>query len=176
MSVELDIMHVVQGWFSSPGGKEFIIFCARWIIFLLGFGAIALWRFGRIQRHAMVEIIWSTLLAALLAFGLELVLRRARPFAIDPSLLVLVPRPHTFSLPSAHASIAYAMAFGLLGWNVQWGAIAVILADLVALGRVAAGVHYPTDVFGGLMVGVFSFMIVRLGHHWVRSDQPIKKS
>ena len=169
MFLELDIIYVLQDWFSNPALKQFIIFCARWMIFVLGLGALATWRFGLIQRHAMVEVMWSTLLSALLAFGGGAALERARPFTTDLSLDVWIPRPHTFSFPSAHTSIAYGIALALLGWNVRVGIIAVILADLVAFGRITAGAHYPTDILAGLFVGALSFTLVRLGHRWVKS-------
>lgn len=169
MPIELQIMHELQRWFAHPWAREWIIFCARWLIFFLPLGAVLAWRFKHLSRHALVEVMWSTLLAAFLAFSLEFILNRDRPFLADPLLGVLVPRPHTMSFPSAHASIAFGLAFAVLGWNARLGILAVILANLVALGRIAAGVHYPSDIVAGLLVGATAFTFVRLGHDWIRS-------
>jgi membrane-associated phospholipid phosphatase len=48
----------------------------------------------------------------------------------------------------------------------RWfGILAIVLAVLVAWGRVFVGVHYPGDVLGGLAIGalcaVFAWMVVR---------------
>jgi membrane-associated phospholipid phosphatase len=42
------------------------------------------------------------------------------------------------------------------------------LAFLVAFGRVASGVHYPSDVLVGMVVGFLSFAVVRRLHHALR--------
>ncbi len=133
MSLELTIMHEIQRWFSHPWGQIFVVICARWCIFVLPLVVLVAWRWGSLSRHALVEIMWSTLLASILVFGAEIIIGRTRPFLLDPSLAVLVPRPHTMSFPSAHASIAYALAFMTLHWSTRVGIGTVLLADLVAL-------------------------------------------
>lgn len=169
MSLELTIMHTVQSLFvDSSWAKALVVICARWLIFTLPVCALLAWRFKHLRRHALVEMVWSVLFAAVMAFAGEWLTARPRPFTTDPTLDVLIPRPHTMSFPSAHASIAYALALALFGWNRPLGIIALLIADLVAIGRVASGVHYPTDVLAGLLVGVLAFTIVRAGHRWVR--------
>ncbi len=164
-------MHAIQDLFQPSWVVSLVVLSARWMIFLIPLVIVAARSRNLLSHHALVETVWTTLLAACLAFGLEALFGRTRPFLADPTLDVLVPRPHTMSFPSAHASIAYAMAFALFGWNRRLGIIALIMADLVAIGRVAAGVHYPTDILAGLVVGALSFTIVRLGHKWVRSKK-----
>jgi undecaprenyl-diphosphatase len=64
------------------------------------------------------------------------------------------------SLPSDHAGIAFAVAWVLAR---SWPASAPYVlpgAALIALGRVAAGVHYPTDVVAGAAVGIVAGEIV----------------
>ena len=162
-------MHEIQRWLSHPWGQIFVVICARWLIFVLPLLILVAWRWGNLSRHALVEIMWSTLLASILVFGAEIIIGRTRPFLVDPSLAVLVPRPHTMSFPSAHASIAYALAFMTLHWSMRVGIGAVLLADLVAFGRIAAGVHYPTDVLAGILVALVAFAVVRFGHGWTRA-------
>lgn len=168
MSSELLFMHTVQDWLHAPWMVVLIVLCARWMIFIIALLAIGARVRDWLSHHALKEVLWSTLLAAFLAFSSEWAIGRARPFVTDPTLDVLVPPPHTMSFPSAHASIAYAMAFAIFGWNHSLGVIALILAILVAMGRVVAGVHYPSDILAGLLVGALSFTFVRLGHGWLR--------
>ncbi len=169
MSFELTLMHEVQSLFLDVSwARALVAFCARWLIFVLPLCGLIAWRYKQVRRHALVEMIWSVLLVALIAFAGEWIIARPRPFITDPSLAVLVPPPQTMSFPSAHASIAYALAFVLFGWNRPLGIVALLIADLVVMGRVASGVHYPTDVLAGLVVGLLAFTAVRLGHRWVR--------
>jgi membrane-associated phospholipid phosphatase len=113
MPTELTIMHAIQDILQMPWLNLFMVWSARWFIFLIPLLGIIGRAQQRLSRHALKELVWTTLLAACLAFGLEWLLGRARPFVTDPTLQVLVPRPHTMSFPSAHASIAYAMAFAI---------------------------------------------------------------
>jgi undecaprenyl-diphosphatase len=55
--------------------------------------------------------------------------------------------------------------------NRRVGFIAVLCATSVALGRLFVGVHYPSDLIGGLVVGLAAFFTVRLVHRWLRSPE-----
>lgn len=77
---------------------------------------------------------------------------RPRPFVImdvEPIINVGI----TKSFPSDHAAIAFFLAYLLFKYKKKWWWFFIISA-LVALGRVAAGVHYPLDVVAGSAVGL----------------------
>jgi membrane-associated phospholipid phosphatase len=56
----------------------------------------------------------------------------------------------------------------LYAGDKRLGQLGILIVIGVALGRVAAGVHYPSDILGGALVGLASFAIVRLGHKALR--------
>ncbi|GAB1691844.1 phosphatase PAP2 family protein [Krasilnikovia sp. M28-CT-15] len=58
-----------------------------------------------------------------------------------------------WSFPSNHATVAGALAAGLLVLAPRWAILAAPLAVLVAASRVVGGVHYPHDVLAGLLLG-----------------------
>lgn len=60
------------------------------------------------------------------------------------------------SFPSDHATGAYAIAFAILLRHQKGGVVALILATLVAVARVALGTHYPTYVLGGAALGALA--------------------
>lgn len=77
---------------------------------------------------------------------------RPRPFAALnlPHLLTET----SYSFPSGHAIFFFALAAGVFSTNKRFGAWLYVVAILIGLGRIAAGVHYPSDILGGAILGV----------------------
>ena len=85
-----------------------------------------------------------------------------RPYTRLPHALLLVHRSVDASFPSDHATMAGAVAAGLLLVCRRLGAIAVAAAVLMAFTRVYVGAHYPVDVLAGLAVGAAVAVLVNL--------------
>jgi undecaprenyl-diphosphatase len=51
--------------------------------------------------------------------------------------------------------------------NRRWGIALIIMATLISIGRVMVGVHYPTDVLGGAVLGALAALIVHLVTHMI---------
>lgn len=111
-------------------------------------------------------------LEALVFVVVSLVLGRDRP-----PVAQLDPSPPTASFPSGHVGAAFALYVGLaliVFWNTEsrlWRTLAVVGAVViplaVALSRMYRGMHFPTDVVGGAVLGLLCLMtaawIVRRG-------------
>ena len=80
---------------------------------------------------------------------------RPRPFTVLPELNILIPTPGEFSFPSGHTSSSFAAAAVFYRHlPKKLGVPAVILAALIGLSRLYVGVHYPTDVLAGALMGI----------------------
>ncbi len=67
------------------------------------------------------------------------------------------------SFPSGHATFFFTVATVIfLQMSGRWGIIAYIAALLIGFGRVFAGVHYPIDIVGGLVIGMVVPVLVRV--------------
>ncbi|MBU0540342.1 phosphatase PAP2 family protein [Patescibacteria group bacterium] len=155
------------------------IFCARYLIIVFAvFIAFLLVRKSGKLRHAANEAAWSALTALLLTTLIAFFMERLRPFQVaDQSYLVtsLIPPPLTTAFPSGHTSVSVAMACAILFANRPLGFLSLLAAALIALGRLAVGVHYPSDILGGIIVGVCAFFLVRFAHYQIRRKD-IEKS
>ena len=157
----------------SPFLISLAVFIARWLI--VAFLPLAVFCIvqGKEGKHAVYEAVWALLIALLATSLLASYVQRPRPFNATPDpaapIVRLIPPPYNTSFPSGHTASACAMAAALLYVNRRVGFVAVAVAALVALGRIVVGVHYPTDILGGLIIGIAAFAIVRVFHRAIRS-------
>ena len=79
---------------------------------------------------------------------------RPRPCDLRPEMLMLVARPHGWSFPSGHTASAFAAAFALWLQNRRLGSPALVLAGFIGFTRMYLYVHFPTDILGGVALGL----------------------
>lgn len=86
---------------------------------------------------------------------LKHVFARVRPCEVNTTIQLLVPRPSDYSFPSGHTAASFAAVAALFfaGQKKLWKP-ALVLAVLIAFSRLYLYVHYPTDILGGIVVGV----------------------
>lgn len=104
----------------------------------------------------------------IITFTLKDVTGRLRPHLYDSTFLSVIEATNK-SFPSGHTSEAFTMATALcFSFRQWWIRIAVLTwAFTVAYARMYLGVHYPSDVIGGIVVGCGSvWLVVLLQRSW----------
>jgi undecaprenyl-diphosphatase len=111
-----------------------------------------LWWFGQGEWKTLaLAMIVGIALTALVVFAVKLSVRRSRPQG-EWGRIYRSTDPHSF--PSGHAARAMLLAVIALGLGPLWlGLLMLIWAPLVGMARVAMGVHYPSDVAAGMLLG-----------------------
>ena len=105
---------------------------------------------------------------------LKPLVHRIRPFDVKTGIELLVKQPTDYSFPSGHtaASFTSVMALYLAGEKKLWKPV-LVLAVLIAFSRLYLYVHYPTDVLGGVVVGLAAGA---LGYWLVKKVQELKNA
>lgn len=67
----------------------------------------------------------------------------------------------TPSFPSGHAAFYFALAFAVYLYHKKAGAFFLTGAALISISRVAGGIHYPSDILAGAILGYFTAIFVR---------------
>ena len=87
---------------------------------------------------------------------IKIAVPRHRPFEHQ-----LGPSERTHSFPSGHTATAFAGATMLAAYLPRWRMPLYVLAVLIALWRLYNGVHYPTDVIAGAVLGTATALLLR---------------
>jgi membrane-associated phospholipid phosphatase len=110
---------------------------------------------GRQGRRAAERGIIAMAIAAAVANGpAKLLVRRRRPLGGSRPTLIRMPRSTSF--PSGHSAAAFAFATGSSAELPLLAPPLLALAGAVAYSRVHTGVHYPSDVAAGALIGLGS--------------------
>lgn len=128
-------------------------------VWLLLLGAIAAFGKGPGRRMALAGLI-ALAVGFVSAHLLKELIARPRPFLALEDARLLVGVPRTWAFPSGHATSAFAATAGvmlsarrLLGRLPLWSWGMLALAGAVAYSRLYVGVHWPTDVLAGMVLG-----------------------
>lgn len=98
-------------------------------------------------------------LAIALNYAIKLLVKRPRP--VLEGLPPLGGAPSSLSFPSAHATSSFAVATAMVRVDPAMAG-AFLVAFALSLGRPYLGMHYPSDVLAGAVLGLLLGLIVPL--------------
>lgn len=84
---------------------------------------------------------------------------RTRPF-VEQNIVPLVEHSSSSSFPSGHAAFFFAIGTVLYFHNKKAGVVFLLGATLMGIARLAAGLHWPSDIIGGAIIGILSGLVV----------------
>ena len=86
---------------------------------------------------------------------LKPIVARIRPYSINQTVQLLVTPLKDYSFPSGHTAASFTSVSALyFAGRKRMAAGALIVSVLIAFSRMYLYVHYPTDVLGGLIIGL----------------------
>lgn len=136
---------------------------------------VALLIYPKTRRAGLDLLLCLALASALNGLGLKNLVARPRPFLTMDDLTVLVSAPSGYSFPSGHSCAAFAAAYALAR-SFRRGGWAYLPAALIALSRIYVGVHYPSDILVGALIGTLAAMVVYwLSHRVIKEKVPAVK-
>lgn len=175
---ELGIIQGIQSLLVTDWARGLAVFAARYLVFVFVLVCAAL-GYGKKRLHwrrTAYDAAWAALLAIMIANIIGFLISRDRPYLVSPEILRMIPPPlTTHAFPSGHASVSFAAAVAITLGAPEIGVIAIMLALGVGLGRVAVGVHYPSDILAGAVLGILCAYFVRYARpvltRWLKSKK-----
>lgn len=112
------------------------------------------------KKKEISKAFLAGLFAWLIAQGLKFLLALARPATALGSISPLLQK-NDYAFPSGHATFFMALAVSIYFFHKKAGYIFMLAALIIGLARVMAGVHFPADVLGGLVLGALVACLVK---------------
>ncbi len=104
--------------------------------------------------------------------GLKYTFNRKRPFVQYPQDVIKRTEVGPYSFPSGHTSSAFATATALTLATKKWyvAVPSYVYACGVGYSRMRLGVHFPSDVLGGMLVGIGSSLLTWQIDKWIQKN------
>lgn len=142
---------------------------------------VMMYTIGLIQKDSLIKqkalFIGETFLAsAFITIASKSIIKRDRPYVTHPSIQPLSVEG-SYSMPSAHTSSAFATATSLSMAYPKWYVVvpSFVWASSVGYSRMHLGVHYPSDVFVGALVGSGSAVLMYKANQWLNKKRKKNK-
>lgn len=130
----------------------------------------------RSMKENAFYITESIVVSSIITWGMKEAVSRPRPANNDPTFTAVLDLKSN-SFPSGHTSEAFSMATAVSIAYPRWYVIAPAFAyaSLTGYSRLYLGVHYPSDVLAGAIVGSGSAWLCYKINQWIRQRQKKKK-
>jgi undecaprenyl-diphosphatase len=181
MSLDVQLFEMLHGFAGVNSALDFfIIFGARLLPYLL-VAAVIIFPFTVLEAESrtakqkvyglLFAFVWASIARFLITPGIRAVSPQARPF-VEGQFTPLIPHEASASFPSGHAVFFFALATATWFYHRKLGYLLGALALVMVVARVAAGVHWPSDVLFGALIGIGSALLGRALERLMSKKKP----
>lgn len=170
--MELEILHAIQGMRSELLDDIMLAITTLgdlgifWIVIsvlLLAVPAVGKEESKHVKMRRMMGFCMLMAMLINIICGnliLKNLIQRPRPSWIDTSVVPLIT-PTDYSFPSGHTAASFAAACSIFLYNRKSGILAFVVASLIGFSRMYLFVHFPTDIIGGIVLGIACAFVAR---------------
>ncbi|MEK7552002.1 MAG: phosphatase PAP2 family protein [Patescibacteria group bacterium] len=157
---------------NSKAGDFIIVFFGEYLVYLvvIVFGYF-LYKNGKSVIKNVYPYVTAIIAAIIARFGVIVLFRyfyhRPRPFlALSLEHLLI---NDSYSFPSGHTIFLFALGTATYFFNKKLAYFIFVSGLLVGLGRIAGGVHYPSDILGGILLGaLIGFITYKIYYYFIQ--------
>lgn len=163
------IINFLNPFFALHGGFSNKLF-SEYLIYSLPLILLVLWFFSSQGKIVALRAVFSAILAwPIIAQIIGSLYYRERPFMVGEVQELIFHRP-TYSFPSDHAAALFAVGFSILfsGYK-KLGGLVLVLAIIICFYRVAMGIHFPSDIIAGALIGLVSALLIKFADGMLKS-------
>lgn len=172
--LDITVFRWLNSWVGySPFIDWTIVFRAEYLWYVMAGAVIALPFFTflprfRQYRKRHLELLYLVSISAfsarfVVAEAIKYIFGRPRPFVVLDGVQQLFQHSASRSFPSGHASLAFAIAAAVSFYYPKTSILFFLAAINVGVARVVVGVHWPSDILGGALVGIVTAWLA----HWI---------
>ncbi|MDY0236512.1 MAG: phosphatase PAP2 family protein [Gudongella sp.] len=109
-----------------------------------------------------LEAIFALSFGQIFVQSLKRLMSRERPYKIIKQLHTFGIELRDYSFPSGHTTASFSLATTLAVNLPKLAVIVLLLALVIGMSRIYLGVHYPTDVVAGIILGIFASLTIHI--------------
>lgn len=165
--MDLALFNFIHGFADSSFFLDWLtIFFAQYFQYFLIVLLLSFWIYGKNERQfknrmAVIAGFASAILSRIVFVGLfRIFYFRPRPF-FTLDFQPLFNHANESSFPSGHAATFFALAAGVYFYDKKLGALFFAGAVLISGARILGGVHWPSDILAGAILGIFSAYLIK---------------
>jgi len=169
MYYDVKIFEAINGLASQSKVIDLLgIFFAKYFAYLLVLFLLSFFfwpKKDRIKNRAMILVSVTAALVARFVVKtiITLFYNRPRPYmnlSFAHKLISVSPAENLQSFPSGHAIFFFALSTVIYCFNKKLGIFFLICSAIISIARVFAGVHWPSDILGGAILGIIVGIII----------------